>query len=256
MSMSQIDRLDELQQYLANRRRVTLEEIHEQFQVSIATARRDLDLLAEQGVVQRTRGGAIVSEQAPPQLPIFNRNQDQMEEKSQIGRAAAALVKEGETIFLGGGTTALEVAKNITKIPNLSVITNSLLVINKLADLMNINLIILGGVFRTVEYVIYGHFAEHMLKEINADKVIFGARSISCDNGVTNDFTPDVSTDKAILDIGRELILVADHTKFNRVSTVDICPITRLNKIVTDKSITPAVVKSIESTGVEVIIAE
>jgi DeoR/GlpR family transcriptional regulator of sugar metabolism len=256
MNNSNQDRLDELQKYLGGRRRVTLEEIHQFFNVSIATARRDLDFLDQNGIVERISGGAIVIEQASPQLPIFNRKMDQPQEKAQIGLRTASIINDGETVFLGGGSTVLEVAKNLANHKNITVVTNSLLVINTLADRTNIKLVIIGGVFRAEEHTIYGHFAEQMLKEINADKVIFGARSINLSHGVTNDLTPDVSTDQALLQIGRELILVADHTKFNRLSTVSVCSLSQLNKIVTDKLTSPEIIKAIKEKGVEVIIVQ
>jgi DeoR/GlpR family transcriptional regulator of sugar metabolism len=254
MNNSNLGRLDELQRYLVGRRSVTLEEIHQYFNVSIATARRDLDFLAQNGTVERISGGAIVIEQASPQLPVFDRKKDQLQEKAQIGKKAASLVSEGETLFIGGGTTTLEVAKNLTNIKNITVVTNSLMVINALAGQVNIKLIIVGGVFQAEEQTIYGYFAEQMLKEINVDKIIFGAQSISVKHGVTNDLSSDGSTDKAFLQIGRELILVADHTKFIRQSPVSICSLSRLQKIVTDNSTPKNIIKSIEEKGVEVII--
>jgi len=248
-------RLEQLQKYLVGRRMVTLEEIHAEFNVSIATARRDLDCLAQNGVVERIRGGAFIAAQASPQLPVFVRRQEQIQEKALIGLSAASLVAEGEAVFLGGGTTVLEVAKNLIGRKNITVVTNSILVINALADQMDVRLVIVGGIFRPEEQTVYGHFSERMLEEINADKVIFGAQSINLNYGVMNDLTNDVSTDQAFIQTGRVLILVADHTKFNRLSTVSICSLERLQTIVTDRSTSPEMVKSLRERGIEVIIA-
>lgn len=254
MSRSSSDRLTDVQKYLTGKRSVTFAEMRAHFGVSTATARRDLDALEELGKVQRIRGGAIVAETAPPQLPILERSRDQVEEKAAIGAKTANLVRDGESIFLGGGTTVHEVAKSLMDRSHITVFSNSLQVINTLASTGKVHLVILGGVIRVDEATVYGHFTEMMLTGIHVDKVILGARSISVTSGITNDLGPDISTERAILQIGREVIVVADHTKFNRVSTVSICPLSRVNQIVTDAAISQVDRWAIEEAGVEVVV--
>jgi len=234
---------------------VTFSDISTAFDISTATARRDLDALEQLGLVKRIPGGAVVIETAPPQLPFMSRCQDQVDEKAAIGAAVANLIQDEETIFLGGGTTVHEVAKALAERDRITVITNSLQVINTLASIGQVRLVVLGGVFRYDEATIYGHFAEIMLSGIHVDRVILGARSISVTGGITNDIGPDISTERAILQIGREAIIAADHTKFNRVSTVNICPLSRIGKIVTDSGLSPHEKITFEEAGVEVIIA-
>lgn len=255
MSRTSSDRLTDIQKFLEGRRSVTFAEIRAEFGVSTATARRDLDALEARGKVQRIRGGAIVAETAPPQLPILERSRDQVEEKAAIGAATAALIRDGESVFLGGGTTVHEVARCLANHSRITIFSNSLQVINTLAMVGKVHLVILGGVIRVDEATVYGHFAEMMLSGIHVDKVILGARSISISNGITNDLGPDISTERAILQIGREVIVVADHTKFNRISTVNICPLSRIHRIVTDAGISPVDRSAIEEAGVEVVVA-
>ena len=126
---------------LAQQRRLSVTEIVKQFSISEATARRDLESLASQGKAQRVHGGVIAVEQAPPELPILERESRQPQEKARIGRAAARLVADKETVFLGSGTTVLEVARNLRDRKNLTVITNSLPVLNMLAGLREITVI-------------------------------------------------------------------------------------------------------------------
>src|SRR5262245_14794385 len=125
-----IERQKQILSLLTQQGRLSVAEIVTQFSISQATARRDLDSLASQGKVQRVHGGVIAIEQAPPELPILERESEQMGEKIRIGRAAAALVADNETLFLGSGTTVLEVARNLKDHKNLTVITNSLPVLN------------------------------------------------------------------------------------------------------------------------------
>lgn len=217
---------------VAQRRRVSVVDLCDTFSISEATARRDLELLAGQGKVQRVHGGAIAAQSAPPELPILQRQAEQAAEKARIGRRAAGLIQDGETVFLGSGTTVLEVARNLTG-RSLTVITNSLPVINLLAGQPEMTLVVLGGMLRPSELSFIGHITEQDLSEVRADRVIIGARSISLETGLTNDYLPETLTDRAILRAGREVIVVADHTKFGRVSAALLAPLDRIQTIVT-----------------------
>ncbi|MCL4823246.1 MAG: DeoR/GlpR family DNA-binding transcription regulator, partial [Anaerolineales bacterium] len=120
------ERQKQIHSLLERQGRLSVAEIVKQFEISEATARRDLESLASQGKAQRVHGGVIAVEQAPPELPILQREGEQTEEKSSIGRAAADLIADGETVFLGSGTTVLEAAKHLRERKNLTVVTNSL----------------------------------------------------------------------------------------------------------------------------------
>ena len=173
------------------------------FSVSEATARRDLNSLASEGKIRRFYGGAISNQKAAPEEPILRRTHDQEEEKERIGKAAAAQIENGETIFLGSGTTVLQVAKNLAG-RQLTVITNSLPVINLMTDWPEITLIALGGHFRVSERSFIGHITEKSLQDLRADKVIMGIRAISIEHGLTNDYLPETITDRNIMQMGQK----------------------------------------------------
>jgi len=135
------ERQKQILSLLTLQRRLSVTEIVKQFSISEATARRDLESLASRGKAQRVHGGVIAVEQAPPELPILEREHEQQEEKSRIGRAAASLIADKETVFLGSGTTVLEVARKLRDRKNLTVITNSLPVLNMLAGIDEITVI-------------------------------------------------------------------------------------------------------------------
>ncbi|WP_345320754.1 DeoR/GlpR family DNA-binding transcription regulator [Candidatus Villigracilis proximus] len=126
IEISSLERQQKLTRLLEQTGRLSVSQICDHFGVSEATARRDLETLSEQGKLQRVHGGAITVEQAPPELPILERETEQPDEKLRVGRAAAALIADNETVFLGSGTTVLEVARNVRNRRNLTVITNSL----------------------------------------------------------------------------------------------------------------------------------
>ena len=239
---------------LSRQGRLSVAEIVEQFAISQATARRDLETLSLQGKARRVHGGVIAIEQAPPELPILQREGEQAEEKTLIGRAVAGLIADGETVFLGSGTTVLEAAKNLRERKDLTVITNSLPVLNMLAGIKEITVISLGGMLRDSELSFIGHLTEQALAELRADKVVIGARAVSLEHGLTNDYLPETLTDRAILKVGREVILVADHSKINRVSTTFLAPLTAVHKLVTDKQTPRAFLSALKSQGIDLIV--
>jgi DeoR/GlpR family transcriptional regulator of sugar metabolism len=212
-------------------------------------------VLDEQGVIQRAHGGAVVVERAAPEPPIIQRIVENEEEKKKIGRAAAQLVRDGETVFLGSGTTTLEVARNLVDKSNLTVITNALNIANLFAGNPNITVIVVGGLLRHSELSMIGHITEQVLKELRADKVIMGMRAISIEEGLTNDYLPETMTDRAIIQFAPEVILVADHSKFDKVSTALVAPITSVNKMVTDVDTPTQIVADLRAMGIDVIIA-
>ena len=251
--LSNIERQQRLLQLLEKQERLTVAEICRLTSVSEATARRDLHALAQEGKIQRFFGGALLVKKAAPEEPILRRTHDQEEEKERIGKAAAAQINNGETVFLGSGTTVLQVAKNLVG-RSLTVITNSLPIINLLVDCAEINLIGIGGQFRGSERSFIGHIAEQSLRDLRADKVVIGIHAISLEHGLTNDYLSETMTDRTILQIGQKVIVVADHTKFGRVSTVHVAPVERVHTIITDSVVEKDYLDLLREKQIEVII--
>jgi len=249
------ERQKQILSLLSQQGRLSISEIVAQFSISEATARRDLETLAAQGRAQRVHGGVIAVEHAPPELPILERENEQTDEKIRMGRAAAALVGNNETVFLGSGTTVLEIARNLRDHKNLTVITNSLPVLNTLAGMREITVVSLGGMLRDSELSFIGHITEQSLVEVRADKVFMGTRGVSLEHGLTNDYLQETLTDRAILKSGREVIIVADHTKVNRVSTVLLAPLNSMHTFVTDAKADKKFVQALKRQGIKVVMA-
>jgi DeoR/GlpR family transcriptional regulator of sugar metabolism len=249
------ERQEQILRYVEQRQRVSLAAICAEFGVSPATARRDLDALAGRGAVQRVHGGALAVRQAPPELPALQRAGEQAAAKERIGAAAAALIESGETVFISSGTTALAVARHLRDRQALTVVTNSLLAANALADAPGITLVTLGGMLRRSEMSFIGHLTEQALSEIRVDKIILGIRAIDIAHGLTNDFSAETRTDREILKLGRELIIVADHTKCGRVAAAYVAPLSAIHTLVTDSGTPPEFTSQLEARGVRVIVA-
>jgi DeoR/GlpR family transcriptional regulator of sugar metabolism len=245
-------RLERIRAFVEQEQHVTVGQVAEHFNVSAATVRRAMGTLADRGEISRFRGGALAARRSPRERPVLQREIDQQDAKQRIGKAAAALVDDGETVFLGSGTTTLEVARHLTDQRGLTVLTNSLLVVKALIPATDVSVIVLGGMLRRSEYSFIGHLVEHALQEIRATKVIMGVRAIHSDLGLMNDFLPETVTDRAILKMGGEAIIVADHSKCDRVAPAFVAPVSAIGTLVTDADASDAFVAALEGKHVTV----
>ncbi len=253
LSVSAVERQQQLLDWLQERQRASIPEIMSQFSVSPATARRDLDSLAEQGRIQRVRGGALAVRRAPPEAPVTLRIGEQTDEKMRIAAAAVAEIGESDTIFLGSGTTVEHVAHALRGHRNLTVITNSLLVLNALAGAPGVTLVCLGGTLRASEHSFIGPITQQALSELRSLHVVMGIRAIDVEAGLTNAYLEESLIDRAILAIGTRVILVADHTKCGRVSTVFVAPLSAVDVLVTDTGTPPEFCAAIGAQGLNVV---
>lgn len=247
------NQLQRVRVFIEQRGRVTVDEIANQFEVSPATVRRALGALAERGDIRRVRGGAHAVRQAPPELPVLQRAQRQQGAKTRIGEAAATMIADGDTVFLGSGTTVLEVARHLVERKGLTVLTNSLLVVNTLIDASEVEVIVLGGMLRRSELSLIGHVAEQALQEVRATKIVMGIRAIHPKQGLTNDYLPETMTDRTVLRLGGDVIIVADHTKCGWVSATYLAPTTAIDVLVTDTETSDEFVEAVSTQGVKVV---
>ena len=254
LPISNTERQQKIVQIVESELRISIPELCERFSISEATARRDLETLAEMGKIERVHGGAIPVKDTPPEQPILQREIEESSLKHKIGLTAAELIHDGETVFLGSGTTVLEVARSL-KEKHLTIITNSLPVVNLFAGNENIEVICMGGMLRSSELSFIGHITEQALTEFRADKVIIGTRAISLEHGLTHDYLPETQTDRAIIRIGKEVIVVADHTKFGRAATVLLAPLTSIHTLITDSTADPDFIRGIQEIGIKVLVA-
>jgi len=232
--------------------RVTVPDLSARFGVSKATIRRDLKELHRRGWLQRSHGGGLRIDLAIREPPMPLRLPDHQAEKRRIAEEAACLVQDGESIFLGSGTTVLEFARAVPGGLHLTVITNSLAIVNELASRPGIELIVIGGMFRQSELSMVGHLAEQAIRELRADRAFLGMRAIDVHHGFASDFLPEIMTDRAILSIAPQVVVLADHTKFGRVGSIVVAPVTAAHLIITDTATPPETVAALQTLGVQV----
>ena len=248
-------RLQRILEAVRDNGQVAVAELSRGCGVSEVTIRRDLRELAAQGLLHRAHGGARLTAPASTEPPVIQRMGDQHACKECIGRAAAALVEDGESVFIGSGSTTAYVARHLAGRQRLHVVTNALNVAMELASAEGVTVVVTGGMLRPSELSLVGHITEQALREVRVDKVIIGIPGVSLQEGLTNDYLPEVMTDRAVISMAPELILVADHTKFGKVASAYVAPLDRVNTLVTDSGIDPGFQAGLEQQGIRVIVA-
>lgn len=203
-------------------------------------------------MVQRVHGGAVAVRRAPPEPPVVQRSGEQVEEKRRIGAAAADLVRDGETIFLGSGTTAVEVAACLHNRRDLTVFTNSLAVVNALNHAPGVTVTLLGGTVRMSEGSLVGPLTMQALAALRSVRVIMGIRAIDLEEGLTNNYLEESLVDREILRIASETILVADHSKCGRVSIVFVAGLDAVDLVITDDKTPASFIAALRERGIAV----
>jgi DeoR family transcriptional regulator, aga operon transcriptional repressor len=215
----------------------SISEIAEQFHVSQMTIRRDLQKLVEAGQVIRIPGGARIERWRGMERSFFERLEKMSPAKRNIGKAAAALVRDGGSVVLDSGTTTLYVARELRARQNIFVITFSLAVLEELASVEEIRVELTGGVYRASSHDLIGRGVADSLKSIYADHVLFGAAAVSFSRGV---MVHDPDAQREMLQAGKQKVLLVDSSKIGIEATYRLCAIEDCDLIVTDNMIAQA----------------
>lgn len=233
---------------------VTMEELMRKVACSKATLRRDINKLSEKGRIRKTHGGimSVTMGTGLVEPSLGAKSSLHMDEKRRIAAAALKHVGKNEYVILDSGTTVLELAKLFDDSLPFTAVTCDLMIAMEIARRPVIDLIMLGGVLRKNYYSCYGYFAEEMLKSINANKAFVTVDSVDINQGLMNYSSDDIALKKLIVDSCGEVILLADHSKFDVKSFLRICGISRVGRIITGKEIRPAHLKRLREMGVEV----
>ena len=245
-------RRDSILEIVESRGFVALHDLVDETGASESTVRRDLDVLDRIGQIRRTRGGAAYVGES---LTGFDdRKGRAAEEKQRIGKAAAALVESGETVLLDGGTTTLEVARNLSG-KNLQVVTNSLPTVNLLVGAANIELIYLGGYVYPKTGVALGQITVEAVKQIHARRLVMSVGGIT-ENGLFNSNSLLVETERHMMQAADEVIVVADSGKLGHSELAHLCPLEDVDRMVVDGGVTDEWRRIASDHGIELIVAK
>ncbi len=222
--------------------------------VSEVTIRNDLKRLEQKNALIRARGGAIKIDRVGIDFALSDKNKQNYEQKRRIGKAASELVEEGDTIILDSGTTTMEITKNLANITELTVITNALNIASQLAEHPRANVIIPGGFLRKNSLSLIGATAEESFKNYFCDKLFLAVDGFSAAYGLSTPNVEEAHLNRVMMAISKQVIVVADSSKFHKRSFAFIAPISDIDILVTDSGIPTDDQKKLESAGIKVII--
>src|SRR3954451_442612 len=254
--MRQEDRLGHVLRQLNEQGSVGVAELAEQLQVSEASVRRDLHLLEQQKLLNRTHGGAVDSG-VLYELPMRYRGGQQHEAKRPLARAAAALVPDDvSSIGLNGGSTTTEVARALAGRAGLRVVTNALNIASELAVRANIELVVCGGSARTESYELVGPLADLVLANVNLNIAVIGVDGVSPSAGFTTHHEVEAHTNRALVGAAERVIVVADSSKLGKRGFARICQVATASDIVTDAGADAHAVADLERLGPRVHVVD
>lgn len=257
------ERLSALLTLIARRGSVTVDDVISAFDVSPATARRDLDDLAAQRLIARTRGGAVAHTVAYD-LPLRYKSSRQSGQKQRIAQAAADLVETGHVVGINGGTTNTEVARSLAtradvlqedrgcKLTSIAVVTNALNIANELAVRPQFKIIVVGGVLRPQSFELIGHFANQVLNGVTIDITFLGVDAFSPEHGAATVHEGEAQINQTMVERSSRVVVVADSSKLGRRAFCTICPATDIDALITDDAADPDTVARFRDIGVDV----
>jgi DeoR/GlpR family transcriptional regulator of sugar metabolism len=216
------------------------------------TVRRDLHALAEEGRLERVRGGAV---QPPAEPPFDETVVERFPAKNRIGVAAAALVQDGQTVMIDIGTTTLQAARHLRG-RKITVITTSLAVYEELVADPDIDLILPGGQVRRNYRSMVGVLAEGSLRQLRADVLFLGTSAVDAELGVWDSTMVEVPIKRAMIAAAARVALLADAEKFAMTSRVRVCDADAIDVLVTDADPPPGPRAVLDDAGIEVSVAD
>lgn len=252
--MEGAERLSEIMGSLRVRDSVAVAELATHYGVSEMTIRRDLDELAQQGVVRRVRGGALSLLLRGEEPPFAAREREAVEAKRRIGVAAAGLLADGEAVLLDGGTTALEVARAVRD-RRLTVVPLAMQAAAELSTAPRLRLVLPGGEVRPGELNFKGPLTESSIRALRFDTAVLGCCGLSAEHGLTAQDLPEVAVKQAAMAAARRVVVVCDSGKFSRVAFGAVCPLERIDIVVTDAAIPAEQRSALTAAGVTVHVA-
>jgi DeoR family fructose operon transcriptional repressor len=251
-------RREEILSLVREKHSVEVEELSHLFQVSEVTIRQDLNLLADQKLITRTRGGAVLKNHGDSAVAFSDRVNMNAEKKRLIGNLAAGLVEPSTSVFLDASTTALHVARAITQKPKLghmTIITNGLYTAIELLDRPDITTIVIGGLLSNRSISLNGLFIEEQLKAIHCQKGFFGAKALSLKHGLTEVGIVEANTKTLMMKKCQEIIAIVDSSKFDQVASAKLASLEKIFCLVTDSEAPPGIVDSVRAMGIDVKLA-
>ena len=251
-----VERQRRMLEYINQNRNVRLQELATYFSISEATARRDLDELSRQGAIIRTHGGAMRVEKSMAFETRYQERVNQLlPEKEKIAAAAAQMVKAGDTIFIDAGTTTFAIARAISHLERITIITNDLYIASQLQLKPTAALIVTGGMRRQGFHELVGAMAEDFVRATHADIAFLGVDGIDMMGNVCISNFDEIGIKRSMLRTSKRTVLVADHQKIGRTALVRICDLKDADTLITDDGLSTDRLKKLRKVSRDIILA-
>lgn len=248
----QLQLLDEVR----SRQSTTVEQLAEILGVTLQTVRRDIQKLADAGLMVRFHGGVRVPSATVENLGHPQRQVLHAEGKSRIARAVAEAIPNGCSLILNIGTTVEEIARELMQHRGLRVITNNLNVANILADNPDCEVIVAGGVLRSRDRGIVGEATVEFIRQFKVDIGLIGISGIETDGTLRDYDFREVKVARTIIEHSREVWLAADTSKFNRQAMVELAHVSQVDRLFTDEPLAEPFDRILADSGVTCVVAE
>lgn len=248
------ERRKEIILLLKKEKRASVKQLSKKFDVSRATIRRDLSELEKNGFIRRTHGGAILSGTSKLE-PSFKEKEDKLApEKKEIGKKAAEIIKNGDTIFIDAGTTTRYILDNLKDKKDLTIVTHALHIINKINEIdLDCEIVVIGGNFKWSTEAMIGPIAEDCLKKLRVDKSFVGVNGFSLESAATTPDLREAKIKEIALKIAGENFLLFDQSKWSEIYFYKFADLKHINFIITD-SITAAKEENLNEEEIEIIL--
>lgn len=215
-------------------KRVLVSDLSKMFDVTEETIRRDLEKLEKEGILSRTYGGAVLNRHTNEDLPYTTRNTINMDMKREIALKAMDLINDGDTLMVDPSSTSFEFMKTLNNKNNLTVITNSINILHEFAS-SALNIISTGGSLRSRSLSLVGPTAHDTVQKYNVDTAVIGCKGLSFDKGISDSNEPECELKKYMLSHADRIILLADHTKFDKTAFVKLADLEQIDYLITDR---------------------
>jgi DeoR/GlpR family transcriptional regulator of sugar metabolism len=248
-------RRERIHEFLAVHQIARTADLCDLLETSDATVRRDLEWMEQKGILERTHGGAILSQRMIFEQEYQLRAQHHPEEKKRIGELAASLIEEGDIVFINSGTTATQVLAHIPSNSRITVFTNNVNAALELGE-PGFHYYMIGGEFQPRSNSLAGRFAMDNLNQIYANKVILGVDGISIKHGCTVPSNAEAEVVRCMIERTKgQVIIAADHSKWGVVSNFQVSSMDEIDKLVTDDKFDASAVDSLASQDVSCLLA-
>ena len=233
--MLAVERRKRILEKVLKEKKVIVSDLSKLYQVSEETIRRDLEKLAEEGHVIKSYGGAVVNEITNIDLPFNIRWKSNSLGKQRMAELISREINDGDHIFLDSSTTAVFIAKNIKKKKQLTIITNSIETLLELSDVSGWDILATGGILKPGSMSLLGKKAAESIECYNADKMFFSCKGFDVEKGVTDGTEEMGSIKQSMIKSSARVYLAVDSSKFDKIAFCNICDLSRLDVVVTDK---------------------